>query len=82
MKDITIPGGKDADKARKLMRVFSPLTGAEMQDEYPVAQSEEVQYAVEQAMAAFPVYAAMPGTRRELISWLPSGRRSSHWVMI
>ena len=64
MKDITIPGGKNAEKARKLMRVFSPLTGAEMPDEYPVDRSEEVQYAVEQAMAVSQVYADMPGTKR------------------
>ncbi len=64
MKDITIPGGKDAEKARKLMRVFSPLTGTELEAEYPVSRSEEVQYAVEQAMAVYPVYSTMSGAKR------------------
>ncbi|MBK7345007.1 MAG: aldehyde dehydrogenase (NADP(+)) [Saprospiraceae bacterium] len=64
MKDITIPGGKNAEKARKLMRVFSPLTGAELEGEYPVTRLEEVQYAVEQATAAFPVFSTKSGQER------------------
>ncbi len=64
MKDITIPGGKDAEKARKLMRAFSPLSGTELKDEYPVTRSEEVQYAVEQAIAIFPVFSTMSGAQR------------------
>lgn len=64
MKDITIPGGSNAEKARKLMRVFSPLTGAELDEEYPVARTEEVQYSVEQATEVFPVFSTMSGSQR------------------
>ena len=64
MEDITIPGGRHAEAARRIVRAYGLPDGQPLEGDFPIDGPDEIDEAVRAATAAFPVFGSLPGSER------------------